>query len=201
MITDWGVMDMFAKAIACSLCMIMFSASFTLAQQAADEHSTVETADQAGSEIVISNPSYDALPLETQQKIITEAQDVRNQCTRNSTYSSFINCHCLAEKFADTRIDHRLMPEEEQEELGVNKRNIMHIAEKRQTECLNKPGIVKYAWNQCQSMLSIMPEVEGEEFCNCYANAYTENFSENPKLIRPILQQAGTRAIASCRDG
>ncbi|WP_333684236.1 hypothetical protein, partial [Pontibaca methylaminivorans] len=115
--------------------------------------------------------------------------------------SSFINCHCLAEKFADTRIDHRSMPEEEQEELGVNKRNIMHIAEKRQTECLNKPGIVEYAWNQCQSMLSIMPEVEGEEFCNCYANAYTENFSESPKLIRPILWQAGTRAIASCSDG
>jgi len=178
----------------------MFSVSSTLAQQAAD--GTIGTdADEHPTAIEIDNPSYNALPLETRQEIMTEAQDVRNRCARNSMYSSFINCHCLAEKFADTRIDHRLMPEEEQEELRVNKRNTMHIAEKRQTECLNKPGIAEYARNECQGYVIMMPEAEGQEFCECYASTFVENFSERPKLITPVLQQAGTKALLSCDDG
>ncbi|SIT84944.1 hypothetical protein [Pontibaca methylaminivorans] len=191
---------MITKIIACSLCMIMFSVSSTLAQQAAD--GTIgPDADERPTAIEIDNPSYDALPLETRQEIMTEAQYVQDSCARNSLYSSFIDCRCLAEKFADTRTGHKALPEEEQEELRVSKLNLMHFAEKRQTECVNEPGIAEYARNQCQDYVIMMPEAEGQEFCECYASTFVENFSERPKLITPVLQQAGTKALLSCDDG
>jgi hypothetical protein len=147
---------------------------------------------RAGQSAALANQRLDSLAPDIQGKVMTEARSVEEQCAGDNTYSIYHDCHCIAGKFIDARIDD---PEKGRENLTFALRK----------ECVNAPAIIKYSYEVCVKRFSrFMPKTQGysdEErsaYCKCFGNTMAASYSNTPDPRHSYISNMQVQVLNSC---
>ncbi len=115
-----------------------------------------------------------SLPRDVQDRIRTEADDVQQKCTEDTTYRNYHDCQCLRGKFVAAR-------------LANPDKNRLNITFDLRAECANKLGIASYNYDFCFKKASrMMPstkninDAQRADYCRCFADGMAKKYSSAP---------------------
>jgi len=146
--------------------------------------------DDAGTQ---KSARFKSLSKDAQEKLLGEVKFFYNHCRRSGTYATYHDCQCLSEKYVDTRL--AIDPDP-----NANMYTVMHpVSERIKYDCPNKPGIVRYSYNECKTGLLIGKDTS-ERFCTCFANKVADLYAANPKLDLAYRADIELRAKRECRS-
>lgn len=171
-------MQSFILFSAMALCVTVGTASSTRAQVIPD----TET-EKAIDPIAIFNE----LPEDIQQNIITEAQKVESDCRLDSTYATYHDCRCIADKFLAKRV------------LSGPAPSTSSLAYQLDLQCINVKGIKVKAFDQCLHLISHEKRGNKAALCSCFANKVAQSYNDKPDPNYRYLGRISGDALVACR--
>ena len=124
-------------------------------------------ANQEEEETLDPQEIFPQLPVEIQEEILAESEQVFKECEYEKGYARYRDCRCLAVKFMDERTIRG--PEEDK----------LKIWYSVQDECKFEEGIAGESFRQCMSTNAKSDMKKVEQYCNCFANSIAKLYKES----------------------
>ena len=130
--------------------------------------------------------------IQDEEEMIEEAEYVQGLCFQNSYANKIFDCECVAATFLQKREEMGgIMPQEE---------ITQEIYRGGLGSCANSVQMAGDMYQDCQNYVRTFREYapDNDEFCECAANDFAENFARQPFLRTSYIENLRVRAFVDC---
>lgn len=129
---------------------------------------------------------FEQLPEDIRVELIEEVTREYNKCQRKGTFSKYYNCECVAIAYLDERI--KQGPEPHSQTL------LRQVV----TQCPYPEGVAGVSYKKCEDMMAFSVVGNLDEFCTCFANFVSDEFTERPSQHSEYISVLHRQAMGEC---